>query len=418
MRKNREALLHFCKCQYQLYEVPIRVFENGKLIARFDNYDIGDFEESRNATIVKTMERRDRQDIVFGIQASLLQDGAVFEKKGDLFLYVGPARGVSITVPIARRYFETLGVLDHLEEQVQKFLLYMNSLPVIAPGLFVVILSALNAFLNDEVVEPGSIFAHNTESAPDPVVNTEMLTQREERYFGSNNTPNAVDMEKRFLFCVKNGMVKELRELCEATSGFEILGSAESPDAWRMTKDRCIVGVAITSRTAMSAGLPPLEASQLCDLYIQKAELCTTAEGLNRVRYDMLLDFTERVRDLNFHGTENQLVQQVANFILEHLEEPISLATLAENFDVNKNYLCSVFRREIGMSVTEYIQRHKINIAKQMLRFTDKSLIEIANYLSFCSQSYFQQVFRKVTGVTPTAYRNGKRDSEKTPKRE
>lgn len=59
------------------------------------------------------------------------------------------------------------------------------------------------------------------------------------------------------------------------------------------------------------------------------------------------------------------------------------------------------------MGITEFTNYHKVNMAKQFLRFTDKPLIEISNYLNFCTQSCFQQVFKKVTGLTPTACRNG-----------
>ena len=52
----------------------------------------------------------------------------------------------------------------------------------------------------------------------------------------------------------------------------------------------------------------------------------------------------------------------------------------------------------------EYINKKKIEEAERLLRFSDKSLIAIATYLSFSSQSHFQNTFKKVTGKTPTQY--------------
>ena len=65
------------------------------------------------------------------------------------------------------------------------------------------------------------------------------------------------------------------------------------------------------------------------------------------------------------------------------------------------------------MSIGDYIRRRKIEIAKMLLRTTDRSLGEIAMLLSFNSQSHFGRVFLKETGMTPAAYKNSKaiRDS-------
>lgn len=284
---------------------------------------------------------------------------------------------------------------------------YMNSLPILAPGLMAVILSGINAVVNGSVIEPRNIFENNVEaSGTDTGIGKSMLAQREMRYFGGMDNVNAHDIESRFLFYVKNGMVKELREMCRQEPGFQLYGDAANPDAWRITKDRCIVAVAVVSRAAIAAGLPTIEGAQLCDLYIQKTELCKTGRTLNQVRYDMLIDFTERVRELQLRTVENQLIRSVTDYILEHLEDKVTLTELAKRFNLNKNYLCGMFKEEMGIGITEYANYHKVNMAKQLLRFTDKPLSEISSYLSFCSQSYFQKVFKRVTGMTPTAYRN------------
>lgn len=404
-----DVLMHYCRCQYQLYEIPLRIYRHGKLVCCLDRSALGKYDEDRDALILRDTVPERGSSVRFSIQASLLLEGAVFDKASDLFIYVGLARGVQITKPIVRRYLKNMGLPDDLifEDDVERFLVYMNELPVVAPGLFVVFLSALNTFVNGEIIEPGSIFARNVVGQADTNVQTQMLAQREARYFGNGpDNANFIKAEARFLFYVRNGMVRELQDFIRACSGFELGGGAENPDAWRMVKDHAIVGVALVSRAAIEAGLPSLEASQLCDLYIQKAELCQDAKTLNSVRLDMLIDYTERVRELKVHRTDNQTVNRVNQYILNHIEENLSLAGLAQRFDISKNYLCSVFKQEIGMSLTEYIQYNKINVAKQLLRYTDKSLIEIANYLGFCSQSYFQQVFKKQTGLTPTAYRS------------
>lgn len=58
------------------------------------------------------------------------------------------------------------------------------------------------------------------------------------------------------------------------------------------------------------------------------------------------------------------------------------------------------------MTLSQYIQEQKIEKAKSLLKTTDRSILEIATYLGFSSQGYFQNVFKKLTGMTPKEYRN------------
>lgn len=79
---------------------------------------------------------------------------------------------------------------------------------------------------------------------------------------------------------------------------------------------------------------------------------------------------------------------------------------LAEHVNLNETYLSKLFKKEMGRTVSEFIRDKKIEEACWLLRFTDKSSIEIATDLSFSSHSYFISVFKKVMTITPKEYRN------------
>ena len=73
---------------------------------------------------------------------------------------------------------------------------------------------------------------------------------------------------------------------------------------------------------------------------------------------------------------------------------------------MSRRYLSTKFKKETGMTLSQYIQEQKIGKAKSLLKSTDRSILEIATYLGFSSQGYFQNVFKKLTGMTPKDYRN------------
>lgn len=70
------------------------------------------------------------------------------------------------------------------------------------------------------------------------------------------------------------------------------------------------------------------------------------------------------------------------------------------------SYLSRLFKKEVGVSISTYIRDLKIESAKELLKYGEMSMIEIANHLSFSSQSHFIQQFRDATGVTPKKYRD------------
>ena len=79
---------------------------------------------------------------------------------------------------------------------------------------------------------------------------------------------------------------------------------------------------------------------------------------------------------------------------------------LAEYTGLSESYLSRVFKQNLGISISDYIREKKIEKATHLLRYSDKSIIDIANYLSFSSQSHFIQTFENFTGMTPKKYRN------------
>lgn len=98
-------------------------------------------------------------------------------------------------------------------------------------------------------------------------------------------------------------------------------------------------------------------------------------------------------------------VVQCQDYIRYHLDERIALGELAQRVGLNASYLSTLFKRETGLSLTEYVQRERVATAKNMLKYSDHSATQIATALGFSSQSYFTRVFRQATGFTPTEYR-------------
>lgn len=99
-------------------------------------------------------------------------------------------------------------------------------------------------------------------------------------------------------------------------------------------------------------------------------------------------------------------VTDVKEYLDRHYTERIALDDLAARFYINKYYLDRVFREQFGRTITAYLQTLRITHAKQLLRFTDKSLEEIGQECGLGSPNYFSRVFRKIEGISPSSYRS------------
>lgn len=110
-----------------------------------------------------------------------------------------------------------------------------------------------------------------------------------------------------------------------------------------------------------------------------------------------------RRRELS--GEAQRLVRQAMAYLQEHYAEPISRQDLANHVGLSDDYLTSCFHKELGLTPVAYLNRYRIQQARQLLKYTHKSITEIAFEVGFANSSYFSRIFHRETGMTPAAYR-------------
>lgn len=98
-------------------------------------------------------------------------------------------------------------------------------------------------------------------------------------------------------------------------------------------------------------------------------------------------------------------INMVKQYLDEHYHERITLDGLSTYFFINKFYLTRVFRETYGSTINNYILSHRITESKQLLRFTDMSVEQIAETVGMEDSGYFARAFKKVEGISPTEYR-------------
>lgn len=95
----------------------------------------------------------------------------------------------------------------------------------------------------------------------------------------------------------------------------------------------------------------------------------------------------------------------IKDYLDTHYTEKISLDSLANTFFINKFYLTRIFKKQFGVSINNYLLQIRITHAKQLLRFSDKTIENIGMECGIGAVHYFSRVFKKIEGVSPSEYR-------------
>ena len=232
--------------------------------------------------------------------------------------------------------------------------------------------------------------------------NQHQLRENEQDFFH-----RAQSEELAFYHAVSTGDIDTVRENCEQQRFSDSEGMGRlSKNPLTNIKYHFVITTALVVRFCVAAGMEMELAYSLSDFYILKLDNIYTTNEVVDLHHNMVMDFTEKMRQLQNTAGVSKLVNECIEYIYVHIRERITISALSAHTGFSASYLSHLFKEEIGTSVSDYIREKKIEKAQNLLKYCDYSLVEIANYLSFASQSHFTQVFQKQVGITPKKYRD------------
>lgn len=211
-----------------------------------------------------------------------------------------------------------------------------------------------------------------------------------------------MELESMFEKAMREKDIKKVEELY-----WEISIHAQNhygKDLRRM-KNNMIIAIGRFGREAVKKGTAPGIAFLKTQRNLQKLERLKTQDEIHQffwkiIREQVAERENEIIGDYSFH------VMKAIKHINRYIYAGINSAETAEAMGLTQGYLSRLFRNETGRTLNDYIHLLKINTAKAHIDDSYKSMEEIAEILGYKSQSYFNYIFKKTTGITPGAYRN------------
>lgn len=323
------------------------------------------------------------------------------ESTGSYFL-LGPVYSDIISADTIRAYMTLNAVKKEKEPEIAQFL---SAIPHYTYNQFLNLLVFLHLILNGKEISVTENFGVSAQATEHDVAvrfaKEIYLARKEQKQHGT------YFFERQMLDHVRSGDVNRMRQFLEDTITRQPLTEGKLADnPLRQAKNLFIGNVSMIGKEgAIPGGMDIEQTYQLIDTYIQECERIQSLDAIKKLQFNMIIDFTSRVAQAKMPAGISNEIFACMQYISIHLSESISVQDVADHIGKSRAYTTAKFKRETGKTINEYMTDCRMREAKTLLRYTDKTIAEISDYLHFSSQPYFQRVFKKYYGITPAKYR-------------
>lgn len=321
--------------------------------------------------------------------------------KDSNFFYIGPYLPSPPSEELIKQKVTGLSLGN---EEYKKLVQYYNSLPIVEDeNILLAIASVLGNSLWDgeenycvEYID----YAIPDRTKPLPVspVYNDFSESPHSLWALENNYAN----EKRLMEAVSQGKLHKVNSIASAVynNGTE----QRLSDSLRNRKNYLIILNTLLRKAAEAGGVHPLHLDRISSKFAKKIEDTHSIDSSISLQSDMMREYCLLVK----HHSLNKfsyIIGKAITIISFDLTADLSLKNIANQLNVNPTYLSSLFRKECDCTLTEYVNRKRIEYAINLLNKTDKPINSIAFECGIQDTNYFIKLFKKHTGLTPTQYR-------------
>ncbi len=210
------------------------------------------------------------------------------------------------------------------------------------------------------------------------------------------------EAEAKMLDAIRRGDISEATYYQNMFMGFQLDQRVDDP--LRNAKDMVIAASTAMRKAVQQADVHPLYIDGLSGQLLREIEHAENIAQVSALLPRMIRHYCLLVQTYS-RERYSSIVRDVLNFVDFHYMEPLSLESLAGKYSVNKNYLSTRFHREVGMTVTDYINLTRVRRSLKLLSGTSLSMPEIAERCGFSDANYYTRTFKKIHGTTPNEYR-------------
>lgn len=207
--------------------------------------------------------------------------------------------------------------------------------------------------------------------------------------------------ESQLMQAVSQGNLALTDQLLSSENGIRYI--PRLANTLRDYKNYMIIFNTLLRKAAEAGAVHPVYLDQLSSKYAKKIEELSSVTD-HSIEREMLHKYCLLVRNYSVKGY-SLIIQKVINQINLNLTSDLGLSTLSEMFNISAGYLSTLFKKETGITLTDYVNRKRVEHAIFLLNTTQFQIQTIASYCGVDDINYFTRIFKKFTDMTPKKYR-------------
>ena len=380
------------------YNVPVHVI-NEKL----DNMEDMDFGFRKRIDKDFNWEYAVNKTLKYMNEATLYVSedmlGALFafikvSNEDNLFISIGPFRYVD-------SYFDESKVVNFTEEQKNYAKDYFFSLPFINREVIdVVVTSIISSLYTSQQFE----LKYIKEFTPLNFTPNTAFFDDAERDFSETMEMIAYryEVEKACLEAITLGNAGKAKNTLRGMMNSGIVNRYLT--SIREQRNGLIILNTLFRKAIEKANVHPFYIDEISARFAKKIELINNQKDQYKLLDVMINEYCAYVQKYSL-TQYSPTIQKTINYIHIYISEPLSLSIISHALKINSSYLSRIFKEEMNMTITEYINMQKIQKAKDFILQTDLSLSLIGERVGIVDMNYFSRLFKKYVGLTPTEYK-------------
>ena len=214
------------------------------------------------------------------------------------------------------------------------------------------------------------------------------------------------DTEKKLLLKISEGDMTGVKQAFErTTNNFYIRADKSELNYYTANSSGFTILRTLARKAAEEGGGSVVRIDEITKEAIQKYESAKNIAEIETVQLDMLLALTNEVKNAKEARVYSPVIRAVLGYLIANYSGEISVNSLSQKYNVSPEYLSRLFKKEIGVAITEYISDLRLKKATDLLKSEKLSVSDISQYVGYTDQNYFARAFKKRYGVSPTLYR-------------
>ena len=321
------------------------------------------------------------------------------EMPDDTVIFIGPFINMPLSQSELLKRCEKAKILPKNQAVLKE---YYNSIPIISKSSHLLVMldtfcekiwGADNFTLYDveqERISPISPIGQENHSEPtETLANINLMEQR-------------YNYENKLIEAVRLGQIHKADLLFTGLE--EVSFEKRTQDSLRNMKNYCIIMNTLFRKAAEKGGVMPIYLDKVSSSFAVKIEQIPTSTEIKLLMKEIFRSYCRLVRK---HAMKNYspIVQKTIIFIESDISANLTLNTLAKMYNVSGGYLSTVFKKETGKNITEYIREKRMKHAEHLLSSTPLQIQTVALHCGIMDVQYFSKLFKKHSGKTPKEYR-------------